>query len=411
MGKRLKILVSAYACEPGKGSEPGSGWYGVKKIAPFNEVWVITRANNREAIENTLPEDPMPNIHWVYYDLPAWMRFWKKGGRGVQLYYFLWQLGLYFVAKKLHARVGFDVVHHITFATYWKPSLLGLLPVPFVWGPVGGGESAPKSFYRTMTIRGRMYERVRDLGRALARWIPFVRTCARRARVTLVTTEETAECVRRLGSSHVQVFPHIGITSEEVSKLSTFPARNGSIFRLVSIGSMIDLKGYHMSLTAFGQFQQSNSSSEYWLVGDGLQRKRLERLADGLGIRDKVRFLGHIPRIEALETLVECDVLIHPSLHDSGSWVCLEAMAAGRPVICLDLGGPALLVTEEAGIKVSALTPKQTIHDLTRAIHRLALDPELRNSMGESGRRRALEFLWDTKGLKLMEIYESIANS
>lgn len=125
MGKRLKILVSAYACEPGKGSEPGSGWYGVKKIAPFNEVWVITRANNREAIENTLPEDPMPNIHWVYYDLPAWMRFWKKGGRGVQLYYFLWQLGLYFVAKKLHARVGFDVVHHITFATYGSRVFLG----------------------------------------------------------------------------------------------------------------------------------------------------------------------------------------------------------------------------------------------------------------------------------------------
>ena len=50
-------------------------------------------------------------------------------------------------------------------------------------------------------------------------------------------------------------------------------------------------------------------------------------------------------------------MLIHPSLHDSGGWVCLEAMAAGRPVICLDLGGPGLQVTEKTGIKVKASTP------------------------------------------------------
>jgi hypothetical protein len=94
----MKVLLSAYACEPGKGSEPGVGWNWVRQIAPFAEVWVITRSNNREAIEKALAEEPLPNVHWVYFDLPRWARFWKKGQRGVHLYYYLWQVGIYFLA-------------------------------------------------------------------------------------------------------------------------------------------------------------------------------------------------------------------------------------------------------------------------------------------------------------------------
>ena len=50
----MKILVSAYACEPGKGSEPGAGWLWARAAARRHEVWVLTRANNREAIEAAL---------------------------------------------------------------------------------------------------------------------------------------------------------------------------------------------------------------------------------------------------------------------------------------------------------------------------------------------------------------------
>jgi len=53
-----KVLVSAYACEPGKGSEPEVGWQWVHQIARFHEVWVITRANNRLQIEESLYKAP-----------------------------------------------------------------------------------------------------------------------------------------------------------------------------------------------------------------------------------------------------------------------------------------------------------------------------------------------------------------
>ena len=409
MSRRLKVLLSAYACEPDRGSEPEVGWNWVKQISRFHEVWAITRANNREPIERVLGHHPIPNVHWVYFDLPRWMRFWKKGERGVYPYYYLWQVGAYFVGKKLHRQVGFDLVHHVTFANYWLPSFLALLPVPFVWGPVGGGESTPKAFYKTFSPRSRFYEYLRNLVRWLARRDVFVRLVARRAEAGLGTTDETAERLRGLGCQPVQVLSQVALPDEECVRLSRLPTRQSNPFCLMSIGRLRHSKGCHLGLMAFAQFHKAFPASQYWFIGDGPERKRLERLAYDLGVPDKVRFWGGMPRSQVLERIADCDVLVHPSLHDSGGWVCAEAMGAGRPVICLDLGGPALQVTQETGVKIPAVTPEQVVNDLAEAMLRLAQDSHLRTRMGEAGRKRVTEhFHWRLKGQTIANLYTEI---
>jgi glycosyltransferase involved in cell wall biosynthesis len=116
-----------------------------------------------------------------------------------------------------------------------------------------------------------------------------------------------------------------------------------------------------------------------------------------------------IPRSEVLGKLADCDVLVHPSLHDSGGWACLEAMAAGRPVLCLDLGGPAFQVTEETGIKVPATSPEQVVSDLAAAMTRLAGDSALRVRLGIAARQRVLEhFDWSGKGDWLSGVYRQV---
>jgi glycosyltransferase involved in cell wall biosynthesis len=406
----MKVLLSAYACEPGKGSEPGVGWNWVRQIARFHEVWAITRVSNRQAIETALAEEPLPNVHWVYFDLPHWARFWKRGPRRVHAYYYLWQLGAYFVARKLHRQIGFNLGHHLTFVNYWMPSFLASLPVPFVWGPVGGGESAPRSFRSSFSWRGRIYETLRDLARVAAHRDPFLRHAARRAAVALTTTEDTGKRIRALGSQTVLVFSEAGLSIEEIRRLGGLPARLGHPFRLISIGNLLHLKGFELGLRAFARFHIQFPDSEYWLVGDGPERKRLERLAEELGVRGSVTFWGRVPRTEVLKKLAECDVLVHPSLHDSGGWVCLEAMAAGRPVLCLDLGGPGFQVTKETGIKVPPISPAQVIGDLSAAMCQLAGSPAHRARLGEGGRKRVQEFFaWERKAEYLMRIYSRIA--
>jgi glycosyltransferase involved in cell wall biosynthesis len=402
----LRVLLSAYACEPGKGSEPGVGWHWVREIARFHEVWAITRMNNRKAIESAMAVEPLPNVHWVYFDLPRWARFWKKGARGVRLYYFLWQFGAYFVGRKLLQRIDLELVHHLTLGTYWMPSFLSLLPVPFVWGPVGGGESAPRSFRDSFGFRGKLYELLRDVGRALGDINPLVRLTARRAVVALAKTKDTQERLEAFGSQRILVYSEVGLDADEIDRLNSLPSRQGNGFRLVSLGRLIHWKGFELGLNAFAQFHIQFRASDYWLIGDGPERKRLERLVQKLGVADCVHFWGSLPRAQALEKLAECDALVHPSLHDSGGWVCVEAMAAGRPVICLDLGGPAVQVTEETGIKVLAGSPQQVVRDLAAAMNQLAQDRVRCKRLGAAARKRVREcFCWDKKGEWLNLLY------
>ena len=405
----MRVLISAYACEPDKGSEPGVGWTWALEISRWHEVWVITRANNRGSIEKALATRPVPNVHWVYFDLPRWAAFWKKGRRGGHAYYYLWQLGAYFVARKLHREVGFDLVHHVTFVNYWLPTFLALLPVPFVWGPAGGGESAPRGFRRCFSLRGKVFELLRDLARRLGELDPFVRLTAQRARVGLATTEETALRLRELGCRKVMVLSQVCMPSEVIARLDAFPVRQSGPFRLVSIGNLLHWKGFELGLRAFARFQLWAPAAEYWIIGDGPERKDLAKLAERLGVAERVTFLGAIPRQQVLEKLAECDVLLHPSLHDSGGWVCVEAMAAGRPVVCLDLGGPTVQVTEQTGIKVPAISPEQAVRDLAMAMLHLAQDPDTKARMSKASRRRVQEhFAWTSKGDRMHQIYEGI---
>jgi glycosyltransferase involved in cell wall biosynthesis len=408
----LRVLVSAYACEPGKGSEPGCGWNWVQQIARFHEAWVITRANNRQTIDEALAQDPMPRVHWVYFDLPRWARFWKKGRRGIHLYYYLWQLGAYFVGRRLHQAVDFDVVHHVTLGTYWMPSFLALLPVPFVWGPVGGGESAPRNFWFTYSSRGKTYEFFRDLVRVLGGFDPFVRLTAQRSACGLATSEETATRMRALGCRKLWVPSKIALSASEIQRLRNLPHRQNNSFRLLSIGNLLHLKAFNLGLAAFAELQQRHPTSEYWLIGDGPERSRLEKLARKLGVAKKVTFWGSTSRSVVLEKLSECDVLLHPALHESGGWVCQEAMAAGLPVVCLDLGGLALQVTEETGIKIPALSPAQAVSELAAALIRLAEDPALRARMGRAAQRRVEEsFNWDGRGDLITGIYTEVTDA
>lgn len=406
--KRLKVLMSAYSCEPGRGSEPGVGWNVAREVANYHEVWVLTRPDESgEAIEAELARNPTPNLHFVYFTLPFWGSGWRWGLGSMQIHYYLWQIQAYFVARRLEREIGFDLVHHVTFVKYSRPSFLSLLQVPFIWGPVGGGEYAPKAFWQDFSL----ISKVRETLRTLAFWLendPFVRLTARKSVLVRATTEDTARCLRRVGATNVEVFSESGLSEEEIVRLAQLALPDSCRIRFISMGRLLHWKGFHLGLRAFAQADLPEDA-EYWVLGDGPERKRLQALVEDLGIAHKVKFWSRLPRDEALNKLGESIALVHPSLHDSGGWVCLEAMAAGRPVVCLDLGGPAVQVTEETGFKIPAHTPEQAVRDLARAMVRLAEDAELRTKMGQAGQKRVREvYSWKLKGQCLARLYEQL---
>jgi len=407
---RLRILISAYACEPGKGSEPGVGWNAVMEIAKVHQVWVITRANNRPLIESVPPDSLSQKINFVYYDLPLWIRRWKRWEWTVQVYYYLWQIGVYPVAKELHQTIDFHLTHHLTFGKYWAPSLLVRLPIPFILGPVGGGESAPRSFWKGFGLGGMMYEGTRNTARFFGERDPLVRSMIRNAYLAITPSKDTARRLTKLGARNIAFVPgQTGLNEQDLNILTTQPLPSSEPIRFVSICRLIHWKGLHLTLFAFARTKIVNA--EYWIIGDGPERKRLEALVVELGINKQVRFWGNLPRLGTLGKLGDCHILLHPSLHDFSPTVCIEAMAAGRPVICLDLGGPGFQVTEETGIKIFPSNPEQTIADFTLAMRQLANDPKKRGEMGKKGRERAAtEYTWANLGNIYTSYYAKVAS-
>ncbi|WGV27601.1 glycosyltransferase family 4 protein [Halotia branconii] len=389
------------------GSEPGVGWNTVCELGQYHKIWVFTREDNRSYIESKLSSSPISGLEFVYVDvdLPG-SKCWKRSLGRVHIHHYLWQIKAYLLARKLHQEIGFDLSHHITYVRYSSPSFISFLPIPFIWGPVGGAESAPKAFWKDFSVQGKMYEIIRNTAHKLGEYDPFVRLTIQNSTLIRATTEDTAKRLRQMGAINVQVYSESGLSEEEIQQLAQRPIPDSHQIRFISMSRLLHWKGIHLGVKAFAQADLPNDT-EYWILGDGPERERLQTLVEELDVSKRVKFWGRLSRSETLNKLSQSHVLIHPSLHDSGGWVCLEAMAAGCPVICLNLGGPTVQVTAETGFKIQASTPEEAVCGLAEAMTRLAQDGELRLSMGYAGQHLvAQSFNWGKKAESLAQLYE-----
>ena len=408
---KLRVLVCAYSCVSENGikligGEAILGWSFVSQLGRSYSVCVLTAAKNRAGIEEALRRDPLPDVHFHYLNLPSWLQPLQGFQGGIQLYAYLWQLRAYFAAHRLHKRLRFDVFHHVTYANDWMASFIGaLLPVPYIRGPGGGAHRSPKDFLCEYSLSGRLAERIRGVGQWILRHDPFFIMGQRRAKVILVCNREALEAIPRTWQHKAHLFPVNGISWRDMTLAkSAGESRKG--FRVASAGKLLQIKGFALALRSFKVFADRSPRAEFTIVGEGPERPRLEALIDELGLADKVRIENWMPRGQLLEEIAACDVFLFPSLRDGGGAVVVEAMAAGKPVICLDLAGPAMHVTDACGIRVPANSPEQAASDMALALERLCENEELRHRMGSAGRERAEKFYrWERLGEHLLEIY------
>lgn len=389
----MRILVSAYACEPGKGSEPAVGWNWVRQLAKQHDVWVITRANNRGPIERSLDDDAVGRPSFIYTDLPRWARGWKRGQRGARVYSYLWQFAALRAGLRAHREERFDLVHHLTFATAVAPAMVCLVPAPFVWGPVGGGVRMPWRLAGELGASGIAYEMLRSARRFVGRYMdPFVRLTWMRADRILVQNPETLGWLPARHRHKASVCPNAGFNASEIVQRE--PRGRGPVVAVIA-GRLLPWKGVSLAIRALAAARREDL--RLVVVGDGRDRGRLERLVASLGVGARVRFVGWQPQGALFEILSRADVLLMPSLHDECGFVVLEAMAHGSVPIVLRWGGPAQLVGD-AGVMVEAGRPRQAVRDLAAALE--TVNDEMRSGASTSGRvvEWARRWSWEELG-------------
>jgi glycosyltransferase involved in cell wall biosynthesis len=397
----MRVLLSAYACEPGKGSEPGVGWNWARMIAQDHEAWVLTRSNNRAAIEAALAADPRPNLRFIYVAPPAWLTWWKRGHRGVRLFYLLWQVWALMAARRAHRERPFDLVHHLTFANAYVPALTCLLPVPFVWGPVGGATRPCWRLAGEWGPRGVAYELLRAGRRGVGRWLdPFMRLTWSRATCILTQNHETMRWLPRRIQARCRVVPNGGYDARQLVRP---PVRRDRRIRVITPGRLVHLKGVSLAVRAMAATRIPGL--ELTVVGDGPERGRLERLARQLGV--EVTFTGWLPQARLFELLACSDVLLFPSLHDECGFVVMEAMAHGLIPVVVANGGPPL-VAGDAGLSIPFGGRAVMVEALASRLRALGADPELRSTLQERARRRAQAFEWGARAVEIQAMYAQL---
>jgi glycosyltransferase involved in cell wall biosynthesis len=330
----MKILLSAYACEPGKGSEQEVGLQVMLAAAQRHDVWVLTRENSISLLEEYLASHPLRDrIHLEGIDLHGPIRRLKRAGLpGLHVYYDAWQRLAGVRAAELDRRVDFDVVHHATFATYWTRAGVSQLGKTFVWGPVGGGVSTPAPLIRELGIAGLREEGLRETVRRLAVLRASHHATTRAATICLAQNESTARRLRADG-----ILPNA--LTVRLPRMEPSEERSTDI---ALVGRLVPWKGGHLAVRAFRHVQHTDAVLR--VFGEGPDRQRIMRAAERWGVQNRVEMVGSVPRHELLRQVRRSGVLLHPALHEEAGLGVAEALALGTPVVCLNYGGPAELI-------------------------------------------------------------------
>ena len=415
MKKELpKILITAYAVNPYKGSEDGTGWNMIAEISRYNNVTAITRENNQESIEQYLRENNLPqegNLTFEYFDLPYWMRFWKKGGRGALLYFYLWQIGLvFFILRK---KIDFDLAHHLNFHNDWTPSFLWLLGKPLVWGPIGHHPAIPKKYLIKSAGKSAYYlDQLKWFTKKMFWNVdPFLKITKWKAQ-KIITINSSVKEVLNFGKNKEVRLPAVATQfpekDSEIDKI-----KSNKKFNVLSIGRFVPLKGFDLAIQSFGEFyhgqnKETQKQLQLTLIGKGPQKNILKKLVKDLDLENAVQFIDWMQRSELNNYFQSSSVFLFPS-HEGAGMVVPEALSFNLPVLCYDNIGPGELISSECGIKVKYSTPRESIVTFSKHLTDLFNSEDKLNELSEGAEQHFIEkFTWGRKGKVISKAYREV---
>lgn len=403
----MKIIITAYACEPNRGSEPGIGWKWPWFLSQSREydIYVITRLNNKEKIDCFLENNPVrSNLHFFYYDLPTPMIWAKHHGLSINIYYALWLYGAGKLAQSLHEKFHFDIGHHLTFGVFRDASFLYRLHIPYIVGPLGGGDYTPPQLMELFPLKQRIGENIRKMANVLALLNPFLRHSLNKASLIIAKTEETRQALKNeTWKTKTIVDLEIGVHQVCDDHVEIIKGQ------FLYVGRFIPLKGIRLILCAFQKYAEKHDEAKLLMVGKGEMQEEIEMFREKAGLNDKIQIIPWMKQEELLSYYQSSEALLFPSLHDSSGNVVLEAIACGLPVICLDCGGPATILGSTLSSLIVNTTRRgkeQVVYDIFEKMEKLRADNQYYNEVKQKCLARAKEFLWDYSVLKKYDIYK-----
>lgn len=407
---RLKIFISAYACEPGKGSEIGVGWHWVLEMSKYFELWVLTRANNQEPIEKYFGEHPEDDrgVHWVYFDCPDHIKMFKHQMRGVRTYYTIWQLMSNKIVKKVMQNHKIRIFHLLTYGNaIWSISTYGQKQF-FVWGPTGGVDTIPSEFSKHYAWKHRCLESVRRIVVSCLKITPSFHSKCKNANLIFCKANSMMEIIPNKYKNKALLFTDVAMDQAPdylVPKVR--PASEGLVY--ISVGRLDGWRGFDLLIEAFAIARDKLSNVTMKIIGQGAERDHLGELIKEKNLQDRVVLTGQITMEDYQREMENCDVVLNACLKEGGVTNAFDCMKWGKPLLCIDTGGYTRNFDNDCAVILNHMQRDALIQSLADEMVRLQ-DETVRRNMSTAMIVKGQTITWKIKGEhirdEIMKVWE-----
>ncbi len=397
--KKKKILISAYACEPNKGSEPEVGWQWALTLSKLgNQVYVITRSNNKKNIDKYLNKRFIKNLNFVYYDLPKFILWLIKGNKNSYsyLYFFLWQIGIFFAVRPFIKKINFDYIHHVSFVTYRIPSFLCFYNIPFIFGPISGGDTVPIKLRKNFSLKNKINELFRDFSNFYISYSPLINLVFKKSKLIIVTSKETKKFIPKIYHHKVKKLLAVGI---EKNKFIKIKKKKNKYFNIIFVGNLLDIKGPMIAIKSFKIIKKKTKKALFTIIGNGNLKDELLKFSTENNLNQSIVFKNKVKRQDLFSIYKKSDILLAPYLRDSGGLVILEAMSHGVIPVTLNNGGPGEIVNNNCGIKINIKDKNENllIKNLSNSVTAIIKSKKKFYLKRKNSFERTSQFSWPNK--------------
>ena len=397
----MTILYIAFSCNPYNGTEDRLGWYIPYYASKENNVIIITKEEQREAIERFRKESRCDGLTVVYVDIPA---IYKKIFKG-PLYsgrQSIWNDRAYKEAIRICEMQQVDIIHQVTPVEFRSIGKYGSIKdVTYVCGPVGGGESGPRQLEKYMK-GGRLLETVRAFANEYYKLKYRLDGRIERCNMLLFANRETRDfLISSEKRAKYQIMTELGSLERRANEQKTH-----DVFTILTGGRLIYRKGFDYLFDAVELIPEKYEFNIV-LVGDGPLYGHLKKRVENSELLGKrVIMRGRIPHIEMEQEYRQSDLFFMPSLRETTGSVILEALENGVPVSAMGRYGAAVILDEKCGILYdleNGINPAQTVANV---IMKCVDNPEKIRAMMPFCKQRAEELSYARRVEMFKDIYK-----
>lgn len=406
----MNVLVSAYACSPGMGSEPGMGWNWCVNLARHCNLFIITEGEFRDRIEAVLSGLPQA-CHMHFYYIPVSERVrrmcWNQGDWRFYFHYRRWQKRALKEARDICKSVDIDLVHQLNMIGFREPGYLWKLDKPMVWGPIGGIFDSTKGFLDGAPWKLRLKQGLKDLITDFQiRFSYRVNQAVLHSGALISAVPPVRNKLARVKHRDSILIPETGcynLNSEVRDK------RHREGFHILWVGRFFFWKRLDLALQTIAKIKDL-PGLHFHIIGTGSSEQvlRYRALAGELGIENICEWHGQVDNEDVLEMMRDADLFLFTSITEATSTVIAEAINNCLPIVCFDTCGFGPLVTDDIGRKVKLSSPGQAVQDFANHICMLYDNRDLLYKMSFNCREALKSLLWEEKARRVVSIYRDL---